>query len=670
MNTIMAPGSEIWRERLDLADYVPSYAHRVLHVGCGRGGLGRVLKSRGIEVHGVEPNPERAGRARAVLDSVAASIAPETPLEFGEAYFDCIVLNCGHFPPDQFARVLGSLTQFLGPNGFFLIVARNPLYWQSPSPGLLAMDALEAAATSAGLGVYIRKPSLDPLVHQIRPDENGSVRVAGQIYSARTDRERIALFTIETILVLVKNTYSPISHAHTLFSDGLPSACYEVLSLIPKEYLTDPAVAAGVAADMQLCVLEVQRTAPPEQTLPLFGVAQALFREAVGSAPLLAQAYQSQAEFWRRIGDPGTGIRLLESIHFVQPSEDLERQLTILRRHPSQDFTCPEPPDAAPPLPANLRVLFITHERPNYGLDVLYDGLCNVLGDEAVVEYPWKPSLHGHMPSVHGQYPCLFNRPGERLGIDQIADQLKEKRFDLVLFGDIEQHLGQEEAQRIVEAAGDIPVCVVDAQDEPQSYLESATEFLGGATIAAYFKREMLTCHDYGPMAYPLPFAYADDRVPELSDEPRPRGLFWAGQRAFGLRRLYLDTLEARFGEKFDARYSPEEYARALGESRIGLSFFGFGFDTVRYWELPAHGCMLLSERMPIQIPKNFVDGESAVFFDDTRGLLEKAEYFREHPNEARRVAIAGHRHLRLHHTSAARARQLLARVAPLLRFR
>jgi spore maturation protein CgeB len=72
---------------------------------------------------------------------------------------------------------------------------------------------------------------------------------------------------------------------------------------------------------------------------------------------------------------------------------------------------------------------------------------------------------------------------------------------------------------------------------------------------------------------------------------------------------------------------------------------------------------MLLAERPPIQIPWNFVDGESAVFFNDLEELEEKTAYYLAHPREAQTIAADGFDLYRRRHTAAARAAQLLAEV-------
>lgn len=128
----------------------------------------------------------------------------------------------------------------------------------------------------------------------------------------------------------------------------------------------------------------------------------------------------------------------------------------------------------------------------------------------------------------------------------------------------------------------------------------------------------------------------------------------------FGKRRLYLEAVESHFGWDLNATYAPEDYIARIRNSRVGLNCFGMGFDTVRFWELPAHGCMLLSERLPIEMPFAFAADKHAVFFDDLPCLLEQTAYFEAHPQEAAAIAEAGHAHFLAHHTNEARARQLL----------
>jgi len=79
--------------RPEVRALVPPTARRVVDVGCGAGAMGAALKAErpGLEVRGVEANPEAAARAAGVLDGV--SVAPgdaEMPGSWPAP--DCVVL--------------------------------------------------------------------------------------------------------------------------------------------------------------------------------------------------------------------------------------------------------------------------------------------------------------------------------------------------------------------------------------------------------------------------------------------------------------------------------------------------------------------------------------------------------------------------------------------------
>lgn len=103
-----------------------------------------------------------------------------------------------------------------------------------------------------------------------------------------------------------------------------------------------------------------------------------------------------------------------------------------------------------------------------------------------------------------------------------------------------------------------------------------------------------------------------------------------------------------------------KDYLRILRSSKAGLSLRGFGYDTYRYWEIPCYGSMLMSQRMPIVIPNDFVEGESALFFSDKAELRRKIERYILKSDEWREIARNGQRHFFRHHTPERRAESLL----------
>lgn len=596
------------------ARHVPRWARRVLLVGCADEAVGRALRARGATVYGVEPDPARQAAASAHLDGVVDVLNRDAPPPLPESSFDAVVLG----PP---LAPFALLAPLLAENGRMTVL--------TAAAGDADRPAADAAA--CGLRLYRR--------------EAGSDGCAA--------------------LTFVRAGYRPVEHAQALSAAQRFRDALDVLDGIPEGYLDDLVLYMLAAVEKQICLLGLARTADPAGRLALFFRAQQAFYLTQYIFPRVHAAYRLQAEFWHLLGNADMAARLLRSLLHVAPDADTARQLEGYAAAPPARSVIEEAPD---PTPRPMRLLILNHGLSDYGMDTLYHGLCLALGDGHVVEYPWKPTLHGESAVDAGKYPCVFHHAGRPCAPAQLAAELSQGRFDAVIIADVLGRSRPEEIRPMLAAAAGLPVFLLDTWDDCSDQRGLVRSHFGVERLAGYFKREMLAGVDYGPDAWPCPFAYPDARLPALDDRDRPDELFWAGHRQFGLRRLYLERLEDLLGRAFDRDYKPAEYAEALLRSRIGLNIFGFGFDTVRFWEVPAHGCMLLSERPPIRIPHDFIDGVSAVFFDDLPGLEDRLAWCREHPAEVHGIAETGHAHLRRYHTATARARQVLARIERVLR--
>ncbi|MDZ4859682.1 MAG: glycosyltransferase [Candidatus Hydrogenedentes bacterium] len=569
------------------------------------------------------PGPHAIHFAKALSDRPHVrvhALSPDAPVTM----VDCHVVITGNQDEPLAEDVFASLGETLNAAGCLLIVGL-------PGAGTLSLNALADQLGHAGLALY-RHCAVS----------------AGDAEHAEPGYVAFA----------VHAGYNPLAHARELLQNGNAGWAYEVLQQIPEPLLQDPATRAHVAAEKQVCLLAWDRAANETGRLERFFRSQIAFYDAIAHAPLAHEVYLCQGEFWRRLGDESMRQRLLRSVLHVAP----EPRIASMIGEPAAPYVPAK--DLIPPAwnpPAKLpRVLFIMHPRPHYGQDVLYDGLCTVLGDENVVEFPYKPTLHGEKPAELAHYPCMFNRRGTAYSPAQLLAQLGEGAFDLIIYGELEQYVDQATARAIAHTRGNAAMVLFDAQDDPLDHWAEMCEF-AAFQFPLYFKREMLACWNYGEHTAPLPFAYPDHRIPDTVEGERTDDVFWAGHRQFGLRLLYLEHLEKRFGFNLAKTYSQEEYTQALSRARLGLNIFGFGFDTVRYWEVPAHGAILLSERLPIRVPYNFVDGESAVFFDDLPELADKLAHWIARPDEARAIAAQGHALLKRRHSGSARAKQLLA---------
>lgn len=98
------------------------------------------------------------------------------------------------------------------------------------------------------------------------------------------------------------------------------------------------------------------------------------------------------------------------------------------------------------------------------------------------------------------------------------------------------------------------------------------------------------------------------------------------------------------------------EYVKIVQKSKISISFPGLGFDTFRYWEIPYYGSCLLSPKLPIKIPNNFLDMESAILYKDFSDLKIKLTYVLNN-DSWKNIAKTGKDHFFKSHTSKARAK-------------
>ncbi len=628
---------------LSLLANIPEHMTRIAVAGESCAAAGYLLKKRpGVQVIGAVRDPRLAQVAGRVLDAVASD-TDEVPSRT-DRDLDAVLLCNVEGERDEAFFWLERLAPRLKEQGMVCVLFGEPVFAEPGGQTIADLDrAVVEGLGDHGFFVYQRWLLEDPR-------EPSKIRRG-------------------TLIAAVTPAYNPVRHAKELLESSRPEAAYRVLEEIPAPYLANPASRASVGLAKLEVLAEWIRLIQGHDQSSLLVRALNEFYQLTDEAPRNPVPYLVMAECWERVGDTEMARRLLRSIAHAVPSGALKLErdrLDALPRDTSAPFATVPAWDGSRP----FRVLYLLHPRPHYGLDVLYDGLCACLGDENVFDYPWKATLHGGETPEHGHYPCRFNRRGGGSTLQAICSALREKAFDFILYGDVEGGLPPSDVQAILDARGDCPIFLMDGLDEMGNYRARVQHRLGLPGFSGYFKREMHRCVDYGINTWPMPFAYSEDLALRAPVGQRPRDFFWAGHRRFGQRRLYLEALEARYGWNLSTHYDQAAYQARIRDSRIGLNCFGMGFDTVRYWELPAQGCMLLSDRLPIHIPYNFEDGVHATFFGDLAELLEKVDYYLNRPEEAQSVAEAGRRHFHQYHTNRARAGQLLGRVESVLKER
>jgi len=342
-----------------------------------------------------------------------------------------------------------------------------------------------------------------------------------------------------------------------------------------------------------------------------------------------------------------------------------------------------------------MKVLFICHPESDYGGGFLFSGLCDVLGDKNVYDYPLKPSYHGqvhnysilpHIVDGHTgpaawevSHGYAYSNVAEPHG--EIRDLIHTKGFDFCVVeslrsGAVSNFCGLRDELR---HAG-IPVVLHDGEDHPFLLSCARGSNIKAIDFALILKRELWKNtypspeFDFeGTKVIGFPFsAVSTSIVRAISTVEKEKELeisFLAG-RTCDERQHVADALRDSGFDSYvaiapDDRNSPvtlkcwEHYIATMRDSKIAVSVRGFGLDTVRFWESPL--CTLMLTDLPeLHYVNPLVDGVHCVRFSGAHDCVVKARDLLEDEERRRTIFDAGRRFVMEHHTNHARAQYLI----------
>jgi hypothetical protein len=249
-----------------------------------------------------------------------------------------------------------------------------------------------------------------------------------------------------------------------------------------------------------------------------------------------------------------------------------------------------------------MKAAVISSGSPDYLIDIVADGLIRLLGRDNVHLRYNRTSTENPMQSQ------LFRDFSVQNKIDFLESN--------ILVASVRSNPADISAWARETRGG--KVAIVDGEDDPvirQSHYSIST---------LYFKREFLRNVSYPGLVRPLPFAAIPEDIPEPSVREIPV-TFSVGITS-PIRIEILRVLKAMGVHAETVTRPKKDYNALLSKSMIAVSARGAGWDTYRYWETAYFGCALLSQRLGIVIPENFVDGTEAVFFDGVDDFKKKLE--------------------------------------------
>jgi hypothetical protein len=320
-----------------------------------------------------------------------------------------------------------------------------------------------------------------------------------------------------------------------------------------------------------------------------------------------------------------------------------------------------------------MKILLCIYHELDCGLDNLYDGLCRAVGYENVYEYPTKPSLHGKFVKKYSWYPLFFDYPVVA-DDDTKINMLKKGEFDLILYSNRQYQLIRtgykadivDKFNRALDVIKEnlMPICVLDMNDGSAIDYDLIDFF----NPLIYFKRDYLKDSQYDSRIVPLNFCYSEKYVPSFNDD-RIHTLLWVGRLHCG-RTKYInacksvsDNLEIVIAGRAEAVYNQKKYSEELLRFTMSLNLVSYGYDNLRYYEIPAHRTLLVSQKLPIVIENDYKDMENAVFFDSMDELKSKLKYCLDNRGFVNKARLVGYEHFLKYHTTKARALQLLDKV-------
>ena len=203
------------------------------------------------------------------------------------------------------------------------------------------------------------------------------------------------------------------------------------------------------------------------------------------------------------------------------------------------------------------------------------------------------------------------------------------------------------------------PVASLDPRDKPCDEIEVLT---GLSPVQVSFKLELPYTADPECVTFACPHGYVlEDTPPLMPYADRTIPVLFLGGETNLTRRALAEALQTLPNAKvlFNERIDRTQYRQMLANTKVGVACYGAGFASYRYWEVPAHGALLVAQPPPILIPHNFQRGTHALFYLTPQELLETVTWALDHPTEAEEIAKAGTAWLIQHHLTIHRAQYL-----------
>lgn len=330
-----------------------------------------------------------------------------------------------------------------------------------------------------------------------------------------------------------------------------------------------------------------------------------------------------------------------------------------------------------------MKILFINSKTPDYIEDQLFSALTDILGEKSVKSYPVNYRYYikrKKYPLNMGKCRTIADFMKDKY---KLARELKEFEYDCIIIGSTKRDTFESFSEISHCLPKNLPIIYVDGGDYPEiggdavrlGFKPLFDSVANNFTFKHIFKREYLVNNEYADNVYPFPMAFKPQPV-VLPNKKKYDVSCWCVE-SDPIRTQALAILENLYdcrsngttrGQTFrNYKRKGMGYLKELGSCRISCNFRGVGWDTLRYWEIPALQSLMLSQKPQIVIPNNFVNGEHVIFCkDDLSDMTALIDYYLSHSDETDEISASARSFLMKNHTHIQRGEYFLEKIAGL----
>lgn len=322
-----------------------------------------------------------------------------------------------------------------------------------------------------------------------------------------------------------------------------------------------------------------------------------------------------------------------------------------------------------------MKILYINSHSADYVQDLTYSGLVKLLGIENVIDFRWNTKFH--VP--YKKYPKNLGYQKNSFLPSLLHRSIRN--IDVVIIAAAKASAFKTYLEIVDKIPANVPIVFIDGGDPSElgggiGDKKLYTQALEKRPFNAIFKREYLLDDEWGHSVYPFPISFNLDRLPVIPQSKKYDVSFWAVE-SHPIRAKVLDLLQDQFdckdnGTSRNQKFSQYKrkgdfYLQELAACKIVLNFRGGGWDTLRYWEVPAIGSMMISQKPGIRIPNDFENNKHLIFCQDNlTDLIDLCNFYLKNDHLREKIALDGMNHLKQYHTDIARAKFLLEHIKSL----